>query len=159
MVRLLPAPAHCINFVTCRAINAGFRPIAGRGKIARMAERGTIWLASGFAAGLLLMGIPFWRLPYNHQGFTYPGLILGMIALGVVTAGLAAASPARLRSIFWTMLAAFPAAVAIRVAVEVAQDPTDHNLWPFEIVYALVVSSVAVVPGLAVGALVRKVAT
>ena len=34
-----------------------------------MVERSTLWLASGFAAGLLLMGIPFWQLPYNHQGF------------------------------------------------------------------------------------------
>jgi hypothetical protein len=123
-----------------------------------MSKPSILWLMGGFLAGLALMGVPFWRLPYNNQEFPYPGLILGMIALGVITAVLTAASPARIKHIFWTMLAAFPTAVAIRVAVEVSQDPTDHNLWPFELIYAAVVSLVAVVPGMLVGALVRKVA-
>ena len=140
------------------AITAGFRPPARRGRIARMAERGTLSLAAGFVAGLALMGIPFWTLPYNNQEFPYPGQVLGMIGLAVVTALLAVSGVTSPKRIFWTMLAAFPVAVAIRVAVEVAQDPTDHNLWPFELIYAAVVSLVAVVPGLLVGALVRKVA-
>jgi hypothetical protein len=122
-----------------------------------MKERGTYWLAAGFVAGLLLMGIPFWQLPYNHQGFVYPGLIIGLVGLGVITAGLAASGQASLKHVFWTMMCAFPAAIAIRVAVEVAEDPTDHNLWPFEIVYGLVMSAMAVVPGLLVGALARRI--
>jgi hypothetical protein len=44
----------------------------------------------------------------------------------------------------------------IRVVVDTMQDPTDHNLWPFELIFAAVVSLVAVVPGLLVGALVRR---
>ena len=122
-----------------------------------MARRGTLWLAGGFVAGFLLMGIPYWLLPYNNQESPYPGLIPGIIALAVVTAVLVAASPARLRHIFWTMMSAYPAATAIRIFVEVMQDPTDHNLWPFELVFAGVVSLVAVVPGLLVGALLRRV--
>ncbi len=122
-----------------------------------MAERGTLWLALGFAVGLLLMGIPFWQLPYNHQGFVYPGLLVGLAGLAVITAGLAASGQASLKKVFWTMISAFPAAIAIRVAVEVAEDPTDHNLWPFELVYGFVMSLMAVVPGLLIGALVRKV--
>ena len=121
-----------------------------------MAERGNLWLALGFAAGLLLMGIPFWQLPYNHQGFIYPGLIVSLAGLGVITAGLAASGQSSLKRVFWTMISAFPAAIAIRVAVEVSQDPTDHNLWPFELVYGFVMSLMAVVPGLLIGALVRK---
>ena len=121
-----------------------------------MARRGTPWLAGGFAAGFLLMGIPYWLLPYNNQESPYPGLIPGMIALAVVTAVLVGASPARLKNIFWTMMSAYPAATAIRIFVEVMQDPTDHNLWPFEILFAGVVSLVTVVPGLLVGWLVRK---
>jgi hypothetical protein len=122
-----------------------------------MAERSTLWLAAGFAAGLLLMGVPFWLLPYNNQQFPYPGMILGMVGLAVVTAVLVAATPARLKPIFWTMMAAFPAATAIRVFVEVMADPTDHNLWPFELVFAAIVSLVAVVPGLLIGSLVRRI--
>ena len=121
-----------------------------------MAQRSTLWLAGGFAAGFLLMGIPYWLPPYNNQESPYPGLIPGMIALAVVTAVLVAASPARLKHIFWTMMAAYPAATAIRIFVEVMADPTDHNLWPFELVFAGVVSLVAVVPGLLIGSLTRR---
>ena len=121
-----------------------------------MAERGNLWLALGFVAGLLLLGIPFWQLPYNHQGFVHPGLIVGLAGLGVITAGLAASGHSSLKRVFWTMISAFPAAIAIRVAVEVAQDPTDHNLWPFELVYGFVMSLFAVVPGLLIGALTRR---
>jgi hypothetical protein len=121
-----------------------------------MVERGTLWLGAGFVAGLALMGIPFWLLPYNHQGFIYPGLIVGLIGLGVITAGLAASGQASLKRVFWTMICAFPAAIAIRVAVEVAEDPTDHNLWPFELVYGFVMAAMAVVPGLLIGAVVRR---
>jgi hypothetical protein len=77
----------------------------------------------------------------------------------VVTAVLAASGAARLAQVFLVTLAAFPAAVAVRVAVEVAQDPTDHNLWPFELIIAAIFSLVAVVPGLLIGALARRLKT
>jgi len=121
-----------------------------------MIERRILWLASGFAAGLFLTGIPFWRLPYNGNATSDPALIVGLAGLGLVTAAMAASGVARTPQLFWTMLAAFPAAVMIRVVVETAQDPTDHNLWPFELVFAAVFSLIAVVPGLLVGALLRK---
>jgi hypothetical protein len=121
-----------------------------------MIDRRTLWLASGFAAGLLLTGIPYWRLPYNANYFADPALLFGFAGLGLVTAVLAASATARLMQIFWAMLAAYPVAVMIRVVVETAQDPTDHNLWPFELIIAAVFSLVAVVPGLLVGMLVRR---
>ena len=122
-----------------------------------MAERRTFWLAAGFAAGLLLTGIPYWRLPYNADYLADTALLLGFAGLGVVTAMLAVSGAARLGQLFWTMLAAFPVAVIVRVVIDTMQDPTDHNLWPFEVVFAGVVSLAAVVPGLLVGALVRRI--
>lgn len=121
-----------------------------------MIDRNSLWLGLGFAAGLLLTGVPYWRLPYNADFFSDPLVLAGFVGLGAVTAMLAASGIARLRQIFWIMLAAFPAAVAIRVVVETAQDPTDHNLWPFELILAAIFSLVAIVPGLLVGALVRR---
>ena len=119
-------------------------------------ERRTIWLASGFAAGLALIGIPFWRQPYNADYLGDLALQLGFVGLAAVTAVLAASGTARLQPIFWTTLAVFPAAVMIRVVVETASDPTDHNLWPFELIFAAVFSLIAVVPGLVIGVLVRR---
>ena len=120
-------------------------------------DRGTKWLVFCFAAGLLMTGIPFWRLPYNANVFADSGVLFGMAGLGIVTAILTASGAAGLARSFWTMLAAFPAAVAIRVLVETATDPTDHNLWPFELVFAAVFSLVAVAPGLLTGLLLRRI--
>lgn len=120
-------------------------------------DRRNLWLASGFAAGLALTGLPFWRLPYNADYLGDLPFQLGFVGLAAVTATLVASRSARLWPIFWTMLAAFPLAVAIRVVVEVAQDPTDHNLWPFELIFAALFSLVAVVPGIALGALARRI--
>jgi hypothetical protein len=119
-------------------------------------DRRTIWLASGFAAGLLLTGIPYWRLPYNADFFADPGILLGLGGLGLVTAVLAFAGIAPAGRLFLVMIGAFPGAVALRVAVETAQDPTSHNLWPFELIIMAVFSLIAVVPGLLVGVLLRR---
>lgn len=119
-------------------------------------DKPRIFLGSGFIAGLLLTGIPFWRLPYNANFFGDLGFQLGLVALGLLTAVLAASGTAKLAQLFWAMLAAFPAAVMIRVIVETSQDPTDHNLWPFELVMAAVVSLAAVIPGLLIGWLARR---
>jgi hypothetical protein len=121
-----------------------------------MSERSTLWLAAGFAAGVLLTGVPYWRLSYNADIFADTALLIGFAGLGVVTAVLAASGVARLGKVFWAMLAAFPTAVMIRVIVDTMKDPTDHNLWPFEIVIAALFSLVAVVPGLLIGALARR---
>ena len=121
-----------------------------------MSERSTLWLAAGFAAGVLLTGVPYWRLPYNANIFADTLLLAGFAGLGVVTAVLAKSGVARPGKVFWAMLAAFPTAVMIRVLVDTMQDPTDHNLWPFEIVIAALFSLVAVVPGLLIGALARR---
>ena len=121
-----------------------------------MIERRTAWLAAGFAAGLLLTGIPYWRLPYSANLFADLGILLGLGGLGLVTALLAFAAIAPAGRLFAVMIGAFPAAVALRVAVETAQDPTSHNLWPFELIIMAVFSLVAVVPGLLIGILLRR---
>lgn len=121
-----------------------------------MSDRRTLWLAAGCVAGLLLTGIPYWRLPHNADYFGDAALQLGFAGLAMVTAMLSASGVARLRRIFWSMLATFPTAVAMRVVVETARDPTDHNLWPFELIIAAIVSLAAVVPSLLVGALIGR---
>lgn len=121
-----------------------------------MTERPTLVLWLGFAAGVLLTGIPFWRLPYNADIFGDPGIHLGLGGLALVTAGLAFARAARAGPLFGAMAGAFPAAYALRVVADVARDPTSHNLWPIGMVMIAAYSLVAVVPGLIVGLLLRR---
>ena len=120
-----------------------------------MIERPTLLLWLGFAAGVLLIGIPFWLLPYNANVFGNPGIHAGLGGLALVTAVLAFAGVPAGR-LFWAMAGAFPAAYALRVVVDVARDPTSHNLWPIGMVMIAVYSLVAVVPGLIVGLLLRR---
>ena len=121
-----------------------------------MIERRTLWLTAGFAAGLLLTGIPYWRLPYNADYFADPLVLGGFVALAVVAATLVASRATSVGQALGVTVAAFPAAVMIRVVIDTAKDPTDHNLWPFELIIAAIVSLAAVLPGLLVGAIVRR---
>lgn len=116
----------------------------------------SFWLAIGFAGGLLFAGLPFWSLPYARaempNRFTLPTLIaIGAIAMMLVAARLV---PARRAA--WGMALCLPAAVALRVAVETAADPTSHNLWPLELVLALVLGLGGAVPGVLLGMLARR---
>lgn len=123
-----------------------------------MIERRHVFLIAGFAAALLFTGIPYWSLPYDANYLADPNQRLGFVALGVITALLAGSGAARPARLFWVMLAVFPVVTICRVLIDTAKDPTDHNLWPFELIFAAIVSLVAVVPGLVLGALARSFA-
>ena len=111
-------------------------------------------LPLGFLAALLVFGVPYWRMPYaqSDPSALYPGLaVLAAIALM-----LAVVNEGRLRWLLVTMAACPAVAVVLRVAVETAADPTSHNLWPFEVVIALVAGAVAVLPALVAGVIARR---
>lgn len=122
-----------------------------------MGGRGVSSLIVGLIAGLLLTGLPYWRLPYSADFLADTPVRIGFAGLALIAALLAATGAARPGRIVKLMLIPYPLAVALRVAVEVAADPTSHNLWPFELVFAVLLSALLVVPGVVVGTLVRRV--
>ena len=117
--------------------------------------RDTFWLASGFVGALLLIGVPFWNVPYAQVSLPDSLIGPGLLVLAALALLLALAGVARLRAVLTTMALCPAAAVALRVAAEGAADPTSHNLWPFEIVIALVLGTGAVLPALVAGLLAR----
>lgn len=68
--------------------------------------------------------------------FLFRGFMLGMLAVGVLGFVAPAWGVWRWRG-GWRIAAALPAGlmafVVLRIVVDVARDPTSHNLWPFEI--------------------------
>jgi hypothetical protein len=78
----------------------------------------------------------------------------------IVVGGAAAVTRAFSDNRFWrTVLvtgAAVPGAVFARVIVDTWRDPTSHNLWPFEIVIALVMGLAVTVLGTLLGSVVRR---
>jgi len=108
------------------------------------------------AAAFLAAGIPWWLAPYNRFTFASPLAIVGFLAFVGVAAG--AAGWSRLGPVGATFAAggAVPGAVMARVVVDGLRDPTSHNLWPFEIVFAAVFGfAVAFLAGL-FGRLLRR---
>jgi hypothetical protein len=112
-----------------------------------------MWLSMGFLAGLCSVGIPYWSTPYDR--LSLPG---ALIAPGILLVVLV---PFLLRFFhkaeFWKaaviMGAVMPAAVLLRVAVDVLNDPTSHNLWPLELVIAGALGMVCALAGSVTGSL------
>lgn len=114
------------------------------------------WLAGAACACYLMVGVPYWSVPYSRLSLPSAVLGPGLLAVGLASAvllGLGMAHPARvLRVIGCTV----PAVVLGRVVVETVADPTSHNLWPLEAAIAAVLGAGAALPGVAAGALLGR---
>jgi hypothetical protein len=112
------------------------------------------WLPIAFLLSFLAVGIPYWLIPYNQVDL--PSALIKPGLLVVVFAALLLRS--RKAATFWkavTMLAAsVPAAVFARVLWDGLFDPTSHNLWPLEVVIALLVGFACAFTGAIVGGLI-----
>jgi hypothetical protein len=105
-----------------------------------------------FLVAFLAVGVPYWRLEYAQvqlpTALEQPQLLAVAIAAFVVRRFT--------ETSVWnsTSIAgvAVPAVVLARVIVETSDDPTSHNLWPFEAVIAIGVGLIAA----AVGALLAS---
>lgn len=114
------------------------------------------WLLLAAAASFLAVGIPYWLVPYHELN----------LPSGLLTPGLAlvAVAPLLLRMFrltsFWraTLMigGSVGAVVMARVLVDVARDATSHNLWPIELVIALVIGLGCALVGAVLGSLVAR---
>lgn len=114
-----------------------------------------LWLAAAFLAGVFLSGVQYWLLPYRQAELPVAVMGPGLLALPAIAATLVATRVAAPRRVLLVMLACLPCAILLRVAVETWRDPTSHNLWPFEVVMAILVGLLAVLPGIGIGAVLR----
>jgi hypothetical protein len=112
-------------------------------------------LALAFAVPFLMIGLPYWRIPYAQVAL--PDSIVGwpiwLVALGALGARLAGAGPVASFAITAVVL---PAMVLLRVAREVSADPTSHNLWPMELMIVGAMGIGLALLGAGVGAMVLR---
>lgn len=113
-------------------------------------------LKIGFAAACLLVGVTYWPIPYGKVNLPDALYGPGLIAVALAALLLRAFAVAPFWKVVRTMTASVAAAVLLRVAVETAQDPTSHNLWPFELVIALALGLACAVPGAFAGHLLAR---
>ena len=114
------------------------------------------WLAAAFLIGFFAVGLGYWPIPYSKVSLPDSVYGLGLIVVG----GAAALTGAFSDNRFWrTVLvtgAAVPGAVFARVVFDGFRDPTSHNLWPLEILIALVVGLTVTVLGSLLGSVFRR---
>lgn len=110
------------------------------------------WLFVAFIAAFLAVGIPYWRLSYSDVNLPSSLFASGLFVVVVGAAFVRLVG----RSHFLISLlvgVAVPAVVIARVAVDTAQDPTSHNLWPFEVFIAGFLGLAAASTGALVGSI------
>ncbi|KAF1720227.1 hypothetical protein [Pseudoxanthomonas wuyuanensis] len=118
-----------------------------------MTRSSPAWLAIGFAIALVGVGFPHWQLAYSQVGLPDSLYGPGLVAVAVVALMLRAFGTARFWKVWLIIAAAVPAAVAVRVAMDVTGDPTSHNLWPFELLIAAALGLAASLAGTLLGSL------
>ncbi len=123
-----------------------------------MTDRMKSWLM--LAWGTLAAGAIYWPPSYTELNNTDRGFLLQWALAGLVAGGIAQRF-LRLRPSRTTALITlgFVAAVMLRVVVETWADPTDHNLWPFEVVIGAVVGLVGGGIGAQCGRLITPTST
>ena len=111
-------------------------------------------LSVAFVLSFLAVGIPYWLIPYNKvnlpSALIKPGLLVVVFAALLIRSHRATS--------FWRVVsivgASVPAAVFARVIVDGVKDPSSHNLWPFEVIIALLMGFLCALAGAVAGSLV-----
>jgi len=106
---------------------------------------------AAFLSCFLIVGVPFWSIPYSRV--TVPNSFYGFGVLAVFVAATLLCS--RFRFSFRRGLAVpalvFTAALMARVFVEGLMDPSRHNLWPLALMIAVVLGVVVAGSGALLG--------
>jgi len=114
------------------------------------------WWQPGFAAAFLVVGIPYWLIPYNKLNLPDGVLGVGLLVLIIAAALARISSGRRFFVVVAVMGASVPAVVMARVIFDGFRDPSAHNLWPFELVIAVFVGGVVALVGALIGSLVLR---
>lgn len=111
------------------------------------------WWQPGFAVAFLATGVPYWLIPYNK--LSLPDAVIGAGLIVVVAAAAAARvySGKPFMRVVTVMGLTVPAAVVARVVFDGVRNLTTHNLWPIEMLIAILIGSAAALVGALLGSL------
>lgn len=121
-----------------------------------MSKPGHWWSVAALGAATLLIGLPYWAIPYERANLPSSLDDRALLAVGALALVLVALGAARFGRALVVTAGAVPLAIMLRVIVETVQDPTHHNLWPVELIIGTVVGLTFAVPGALVGLLIRR---
>ncbi|GJM13675.1 MAG: hypothetical protein DHS20C12_20780 [Pseudohongiella sp.] len=113
-------------------------------------------LASVFALSLLLIGIPYWLLPYSQIALPNSLFGPGFLAVPILAVLARALLKCDFDEVSLAIGAAYPGAVLLRILVDTVISSTSHNLWPFEIIIASIAGLVVGTAASGLGGIVRR---
>jgi hypothetical protein len=113
-------------------------------------------LPIAFGVSFVAIGIPYWPVPYSQVALPDTLVTPALLVPALAAAALGFRAPASIWTIMFVVGAALPAAVLARVIVETSADPTSHNLWPLEVLIALLMGLVAALAGALAGRLAAR---
>ncbi|MCL4867133.1 MAG: hypothetical protein KJZ47_14660 [Gemmatimonadales bacterium] len=119
-----------------------------------MAMSGENALRVGFLVGFLTFGFILWPVPYEDLDLVASSS-LRLALLVVVGAAFLVRRLGKapfVRSVLWTGLAV-PAAVIVKIVLDLSRDSTAHNLAPVEVLFGLVPGLLAAAAGAALGSI------
>lgn len=108
-------------------------------------------LVLAFLAVFFVVGLPYWQIPYSKASLPNSLYGWGLVVVLVLAAVLRMSFRASFMQALGAVGLAVPAMVLARVVVETFQDPTSHNLWPFELIIASGVGLSAALAGALLG--------
>jgi hypothetical protein len=120
-------------------------------------ELGRYWWLPGFLAAWVAVAVPYVSIPHGKVDLPDALLNTGLVVVAAAAALTRVFSGRRSARVAWTIGAAVPTVVAMRVVSDTMRDPTSHNLWPFEIVIAMVLGGAAAAAGALIGRAVLRV--
>jgi hypothetical protein len=113
------------------------------------------FLFGGFMI-FLASGIPWWVIDYETYSLSHINsyVSIGSCLFGALIMGLF--SDLRFIEKIGTALVAHMAAFFVKLVIDTQEDPTNHNLFPFEMAYYLFFDGIGAVILVSIGSLVRK---
>lgn len=115
------------------------------------------WLVGGCIASFLAVGLPYWQIRYSDVELPTTLMTPALIVVALAAAMARAFGQSRFIVCVLALGATVPAVVMARVVVDTAQDPTSHNLWPFEIILSGFVGVSVSTIGALIGSIPRVV--
>ena len=106
--------------------------------------------------GILICGIPLWVVDYQHYQMNSIYFKASCAAFGVIALLLFIFTSHRFKEIFLFAAIAHVAALFIKIIQDCIPDPTNHNLFPFEIAIALIIDVAIFLPVALIMYMVKK---
>ena len=112
-------------------------------------------LLLALAGVVLAAGLPYWRLSSAELNKGQFAVLPGALLLAFLSLVLVLIDMAPVRRIVQAMLLAVPIIVGVSIGKDTATDPTSHNLWPLELLFAALAGAAIVLPAVGIGLSVR----